>query len=162
MSVFAPSVCVLTCADQTRERSAVQRRIVVPEDREREERTVRHDQMRSRRRRLGLLLLTPETSRGRRGVEEESIYRERKGWVGKKSRVNYDGLGTEARERATQKGGSERRRYHTCVVSPAPVPALALLPPPTIGPGRKPPSTITQTQATTSTRTSTATRTSRK
>jgi hypothetical protein len=53
----APSVRVLARADHTRERGAVQQRKVVPEDREREERTVRHDQMRRGREGLGLLLL---------------------------------------------------------------------------------------------------------
>src|SRR6266850_1972844 len=55
----APSVRVLARADHTRERGAVQQRIVVPEDREREERAVRHDQMRRRREGLRLLLLLP-------------------------------------------------------------------------------------------------------
>ena len=37
-----PSVCDLACADHARERGAVQRRIVVPQDSECEQRTVRH------------------------------------------------------------------------------------------------------------------------
>jgi hypothetical protein len=53
----APSVRVLARADHTRERGSVQQRIVVPEDREGEERAVRHDQMRRGHEGLRLLLL---------------------------------------------------------------------------------------------------------
>ena len=46
-AMHGPAVGNLTCADHTRERGAVQRFIVVPEYREREERAVRYDEMRS-------------------------------------------------------------------------------------------------------------------
>jgi len=58
--VYVPSVIVLARAHQTRERGAVQLRIVVPEDGESEERAVGHDQM--GRGRSPLVLLSRDTS----------------------------------------------------------------------------------------------------
>jgi hypothetical protein len=55
----APSVRVLARADHTRERGSVQQRIVVPEDREGEERAVRQMRRGHEGLRLLLLLLLP-------------------------------------------------------------------------------------------------------
>ena len=46
-AMYRPAGGDLACADHARERGAVQRRIVVPEDRERKERAVRYDEMRT-------------------------------------------------------------------------------------------------------------------
>ena len=93
----APSVRGLARAHHTRERGAVQQRIVVPEDSEREERAVRHDQM--RRRHAWLLLLSRQRVERNKGVCRVS-----------KGRAcdQYDSLGDgecARRERARERGG---------------------------------------------------------
>lgn len=93
----APSVRGLARAHHTRERGAVQQRIVVPEDSEREERAVRHDQM--RRRHAWLLLLSRQWVERNKGVCRAS-----------KGRAcdQYDSLGDgecARRERARERGG---------------------------------------------------------